>query len=149
MAKVYLAGPIVGYTFKEATEWRNYLKAAFEGSGIVCYSPMRGSRYDDTDELIGPQGTNVCPINTNKGLTTRDRYDVMSSDLVFANLLKPKRAAIGTIIEIGWADAFRKPLVVAMEPDSIHDHGMINEMASFVVTSLAEGIEVIRGILLP
>jgi nucleoside 2-deoxyribosyltransferase len=157
MKKVYLAGPIVGLTYEEANGWRTKVKSELVSSNIICYSPMRHCRYHESNKTealpshynhLNPLQTNEV-MTTNKSITARDRYDVYSSDLVLVNFLNAKRGALGTCIEIGWADAKQKPIVVILEPNSIHDHGMITEIAGFIVPSVDEAIKLVRSILLP
>jgi nucleoside 2-deoxyribosyltransferase len=81
---------------------------------------------------------------------TRDRYDVMSSDVVLFNLLGTTTVSIGTCIEFGWADAFRKPVVLVMEPEgNLHDHPMVREAAGYIVPTLDEAVQVLDCILNP
>jgi hypothetical protein len=51
-------------------------------------------------------------------------------------------------MEIAWADANRIPSVIVMEPeDNLHDHAMINECTGFRVSTIREGIEIVKAIL--
>ena len=87
-------------------------------------------------------------ISCQKGLTTRDRWDCMHCDLLLANLLGAKEVSKGTMIEYGWADAFRKPIITIIEREgNVHDHPIIRELTGFRVEDLEEGLEVARKIL--
>ena len=57
--------------------------------------------------------------------------------------------SIGTMIEYGWADAFRKPIITVMENEgNVHDHNFVKELSGFVVEELDEGIFIAKSILL-
>lgn len=57
--------------------------------------------------------------------------------------------SIGTVLEAGWADAFRVPLVVVMTKENAHNHAMLNEVAGYIVTTLDAGIAMAKAFLLP
>jgi hypothetical protein len=57
--------------------------------------------------------------------------------------------SIGTMIEAGWADAFRTPLVVVMSESNPHNHAMLAELAGYIVPTLEQGIEIAKTVLLP
>lgn len=52
-------------------------------------------------------------------------------------------------MEIAWADAWRKPVVLVMENANIHDHAMIREVSGFIVPDLDEAIRAVTAILSP
>ncbi len=144
---VYLAGPITGLTYAGCTDWRDHASDELAKHGITCYSPMRAKEYlSSKGKLIGSYEDH--PTATAKGITSRDRFDVQTCDLVIMNLLGAERVSIGTMIEVGWADAWRKPIVLATEKQNIHTHPMLSEIASFTVHSLADAIAVTRAILI-
>ncbi len=134
---VYLAGPITGVLYDVATSWRDRAIRYLDEHGIVGLSPMRGT-----------QGPNQS-LNTSAAITTRARSDLMRSDAVLVNLLNSKTVSIGTMIELGWADAWRKPVVLVIEPDNIHQHSIVGTLAGFCVETLDEGLWLIRQIVNP
>lgn len=144
---VYLGGPISGLSYEGATDWRDDVIAALPPQ-IVGVSPMRAKSYLSNSIAIA----DACPAHTlssERGITARDRYDVMRSDMVAMNFLDADKASIGSSIEVGWADAYRKPLVVAMRPGDVHDHAMIRAIAGFIVPTLDDLVEVVTSVLLP
>jgi nucleoside 2-deoxyribosyltransferase len=146
--KVYLAGPISGLTFKEGQDWREQAKVSLAATGIQAYSPLRAKQYlSDRGELSGSY--DEYPLSTSKGITTRDRWDVMTSDAVLFYLKGAKAVSIGTCIEFGWADAFRKPIIVVMDKGELHEHPMIREVAGYFVSSLDDAVILLNKILLP
>lgn len=148
MVKVYLAGPITGLTYDQGQDWREHATKAFSEYGILAYSPLRAKQYLRTEGVLGGSYESN-PLSTAKGITTRDRNDVLTCDLVLVNFLGADRISMGTCVEFGWADAFRKPLVMAIEPDNPHTHPMLEQIAGFRVPTLDEAIYISRRILLP
>lgn len=143
--RVYLAGPVRGLDYKEAVEWREYVKNRLAEFGIVGVSPMRDKEHL-YGKLIEEPDDDV--ISCQRGLTVRDRFDVMTCNVFFSNLLNAKRVSIGTMIEYGWADAFRKPIITVMEnKGNVHEHPILRELTGFRVESLDEGLEVVKSLL--
>ena len=132
---IYLAGPIAGSGYKEITDWRR--DAALQLSPLKTLNPMRAKEYmqNETENIHNYQ------LNT-----VIEHALGMSCDAVLMNLTKSKSISIGSMIEIGWADAFRKPLVLIIDQDNLHIHPMVLEMAGFVVTTLEEGVEVVKAL---
>ena len=150
VGKVYLAGPITGLDYAGATDWRETSTKALHP--IEALSPMRYKAYLAAyGKLLASYGdTGVKhPLSTDKGITTRDRWDVQRCDIVLMNFLGAKTVSIGTCIEIGWADAHRKPIVMLIEEEgNIHEHGMVNSIAAYRATTLESGIDIVKALLL-
>lgn len=141
-ANIYLAGPITGLTFGACTDWRDYMTNKFP-KHIKGQSPMRGKEYLSKERTISDQYVGSV-LSCQKGITTRDRWDTSRCDAIVVNLLGATRVTIGTMIEIGWADAFRKPIILIMEEEgNLHDHSMVRECAGFIVRSVDEAINVL------
>jgi nucleoside 2-deoxyribosyltransferase len=153
---VYLAGPITGLTYDGGSEWREDAVDEFEECGIDAYSPLRCKQYlrafgelSAKDQTGAYNYDGAHPLSSDKGIMARDRNDVLRRDMVLANFLGAERISIGTCIEVGWADAFRKPVVLVMEDDNIHRHAMMEEAAGFRVHTMVEAIEIVKAVLLP
>lgn len=150
--KVYLAGPIAGLDYAGATNWRKQVAAELNDVGIEAYSPMRAKQYLRHVESFAKDCTPYASANvlsSNRGITTRDRWDATRCDLLFVNLLSAKSPSLGTIIEIAWADLLRIPIVCAMEPEgNPNEHGMILEMIGFRLPTLDEAVDITKAILL-
>jgi len=151
---VYLAGPISGLTYDEATGWRNAIATELAEFGIKCQSPMRAAIHlRHADGVLGDceiqAGTKpaVEAMSTPKGVVVRDKFDSTRCDLLLVNLLKAKKVSIGTCVEIGWANANDIPIVLVMEKDNIHNHAFIRESASFITESLSDSVYIIKAIL--
>lgn len=144
--KVYLAGPMAGLLKEVAQNWRIYAKEKL-APDILAFSPLR--KYDHLAEnqlLDGNYKSN--PLTTSRGVNTRDHFDCFTSDVILCNLVGTTSISIGTVMEIAWAFAYRKPLVVIQPLHNLYNHPMIDEAISFKVNSLDEGIDVVRAILL-
>ena len=139
--KVYLAGPIAGTSYQTATGWREYARHELEPHGIEVLSPMRAKDYLKNESSIQADYEHLNPMSTARGLTTRDRNDVRTCDLLFAYLLDAQKVSIGTVIEIAWADAYRIPTILVMNDDNIHNHPMIRESVGYIIPYLPEAIE--------
>ncbi len=143
--KLYLAGPITGLSYGDSVGWRDYVADQLP-EYIVAVSPMRGKQYLEREKVIGLSYEDI-PLSCRKGITCRDRYSVMNCDMILVNFLGAKMVSIGSCMEIAWADMLRKPIVVVMEKDNIHQHPIILETAGFVVNTLDEGIKMVDATL--
>lgn len=149
--KVYLAGPITGLTFGEAEDWRSFAKRQLADANITGYSPLRAKDYLlERGVLSGhPDAYNDQVLSSAKGILNRDRWDVMTCDAMLVNFLGATATSIGTVMEIAYADAYRKPVVVVMEEENLHHHAMLDSSVGWIVTDLDFGIELVKAILLP
>jgi hypothetical protein len=159
--KVYLSGPITGCEFDDwlCNGWRMDAQEALEEepvphyviprpTGIVCYSPLRGKSF--LKNMKGPiDGEYQGPLTKRHAITQRDRHDCMTCDAMLVYLEGAKEVSIGTMIELGWADALRTPIVTVMEEGNVHEHVIGNSIPIAVVRTLDEGCDLIKRILLP
>jgi nucleoside 2-deoxyribosyltransferase len=151
---VYLAGPITGLTYQGCTDWRQFAKAELHKSDIEGVSPMRAKDYLAGIGEISGHGREYFQLNVISqphSVVTRDRFDTTRADVVLMNLLGAKAVSIGTMVELGWADAARVPVVLVREEPGtggVHDHMFVNSLAGYGVTTLEEALHVVRAILL-
>ncbi len=157
---VYLAGPITGLSYSEARNtWRHEI-ASLLPEHIFPLSPMRNKDFlEDQSVLAGDP--NMYPehsLATPSGIVTRDRNDVRNCDAVVACFLGAMdRVSIGTCLEFGWADAFRKPIVMVIEDGpavaggdvNIHLHAFLTEIAGYRVPTLEEAAHLVTHLLTP
>jgi hypothetical protein len=134
-------------TFTGAQEWREEFARRLDPR-IVAYSPLRGKDYLAKIGFL--EGSyEEFPLSTDQGLTTRDRYDCMGADLVVFYLLGAQRISIGTMVEMGWCDAARKPAVLVIEKSgNPHDYPMVRQIAQFRVDNLDDALKITEIILL-
>jgi len=147
MKYLYLAGPITGLSYGQSTDWRQYVADRLP-SYICPVSPMRGKKYLEGEQKIAASYEEI-PLSCQRGITCRDRHGVMSCDMLFVNLLGASVVSIGTVMELGWADMLRKPIVLVIEKEgNIHDHPMIREVIGFRVDNLDDGIKIADAVLM-
>lgn len=175
MKKVYLAGPITGASWNQSEDWRDELKALAEESvvyhttglrmgpfaDVKFYSPLRGKDYLRNESEIGDSYSQF-KFSTPHAIMIRDHHDVQTCDVVIANLTGATRVSIGTVMEIAWAYAYRKPVICIMEPaekqvtgfepsvgKNIHEHSMLNEAIYYRAESVEEALMALNHILNP
>jgi nucleoside 2-deoxyribosyltransferase len=145
---VYLAGPILGGSYDDSVGWREHATAQLAPE-IVTYSPMRWKDHlKGESELKDASLHRDDPILSPKGIVARDRFDVRRASILLVNFLASRRVSIGTCVEFGWADAWRKPIVMVIDRDNGHDHAFLRELAGFIVEDVDAGIQVCRALLL-
>lgn len=138
---VYLCGPITGLTYEQATEERNRVAEIFEDHDIEAKTPMRGKIYILDDQELKAKGYEEVS-RTDKAIVGRDRNDVRTSSVVLADLRGATRVSIGSMVEFGWADAYRVPIVTVMDQEgNPHDHGFVHQLSVYVVHDIHEAIE--------
>lgn len=143
---VYLAGPITGQTYAECVDWREEAEKLLFEQGMRGISPMRGKEYLKNETSVADEYAQKVS-STQKAITTRDRFDVMRCDAVLVNFTKELQISIGTCIELGWADAFRKPVMLITDSSTKHDHSMVREIAGWTVPTLEIAVDVLASIL--
>lgn len=144
---LYCAGPITGVSYGESTDWREYIANKLPAH-IKAVSPMRGKAYLSSEKSI-QDSYEEHPLSCQKGITTRDRMDVMRCDMILVNFLGANKVSIGSVMELAWADARQKPIILVMEKDNIHSHSMIREVSGFIVANLDEAIDIVIAVLSP
>jgi nucleoside 2-deoxyribosyltransferase len=145
--RVYLAGPISGMTGGEAVIWRIAAKQLLAHYGVEALSPMRDVLALMGKGVVKKHGPGNHPLTTDRGIIARDRFDVYRADVILANLVGAKSVSIGTVMEVSWAHARGIPVVAAMEPGNIHEHGMLDAVVDFRTDDLQAALEVSLSIL--
>jgi len=142
---VFMSGPITGCSYAGCTLWRDYVKHCLVG--VHCLSPMRSKEnLANETEIKDTYSEDV--LSCDRGIMSRDLWDCRRCDIMLVNLLGTKRVSIGTVMEITCAYENRIPIVLVMEREgNPHDHSMIREAAGFRVTSLDEGMLVVKSLL--
>lgn len=139
---VYLAGPIThAGSYEGATDWREQVSAWMRDLRIHTYSPMRGKTFLADDWNLKGDGSYDHVLSTPAGIVGRDRLDVTRCDVMLAYFpVETEKASIGTAIEYGWASMLNTPIVTVREPGSVHDHAMLNQLSTYIVSDLEEGV---------
>ena len=144
--KVYLIGAISGCTFEEAMEWRFEVRDRMEHMFQVLVpcemTPQSMGGHDRyTYTLDGVSGH-----MTDRLVTAKDRYLVKNSDLVIANFsYDANRVSLASMIELGWADAWEKPILMVIKEDSLHYHSFTKSLNNCIhVADMESAIEVME-----
>jgi len=147
--KIYLAGPISGLTYAEgALGWRETIKGLLPEFDL--FSPMRAKDFLAAEDIL--QGSyEHNPMSSTNGILGRDRNDVLTCDLMIANFLEDQgNFSLGTAMEFGWADAWRKPVIMIAQEDNIHRrHPMLRGASVYVVETLEDAAHLAKHLLLP
>ena len=121
---VYLAGPVTHTRWVEVVEWRSLATNKIKEMGMGVLNPVRHGIKNDGEI------TKLC------------KSDIEACDVMLVNLLGQKREnlSMGTIIELGWADAFGKPMIVIIEDGADFDYGILSEITPVRGKSIGEGL---------
>ncbi len=146
---VYLAGPILGCTHKEANNWRDTAIRFLAAQDIKGISPLRceplmGERYalgNDADPRFG----------TSRAIASKNFMDVQRCDMTLCyfppQYFTENKLSLGTVVELAWAHALRKPTILVTNLPRLVDHPVIQACASWVVPTLSDGLDVCAGVL--
>jgi nucleoside 2-deoxyribosyltransferase len=146
MKSVYLAGPIAGLTLKQATMWRLWAKQRLSEHGIRGISPLRDTLFMPADKRFSKTleaESALRPTITPKSVVTQNRLDASTSDALVVNLHGATAVSIGTVAEMAWADAARRPVIVVMEGDGSnpHEHALVDQIAGWRFSTLGEALD--------
>lgn len=140
---VYLAGPIRGLTYDESEEWRKLAIQQLTPE-IEAFSPLWSKAFLRQEGVID-SSYEYAALSSSRGITTRDRFDVMTRDLLLVNFSDWNALSAGTMIELGWANAVWKPIVGIGK----FDHPMVQEIVGFWAEDIDDAVDLIKAILLP
>ena len=142
--KIYLAGPMSGLTYEGASSWRDWFVQNGK-SRFQFISPLRGKEDLMFMDEEFTSHTYDTVLSNSRAVATRDRWDVTRADAVVVNVLAATKVSIGTMIEMGWADEARVPVVLVMEEEgNLHDHTIVRHIAGFQVENLLEALDTLR-----
>jgi len=141
---IYLAGAITGQSYQGCTDWRQYVMDNLH-KDLVGLSPMRHKDYL-LEEVQVADIYEDSVLSCQRGIFARDHWDCHRCDAVLVNLVGTERVSIGTVMEIAWAHAYKKPIVLVMEEGNIHEHAMIREACPFRVNTIDEAIDVLKAL---
>lgn len=147
MSKVYLAGPITGKTYQEARYgWRQELADLLIGD-VHVLSPMRHEGH--LAEIQGPLNKSYPThlFSHSKMIVAKDFLDIDESTIVVANFEPATKISIGTLVELGYARAKDKTIVVIMPDGNMHDHPFVREVAAVVVPDVATAATIVGSLL--
>lgn len=143
---VYLAGPIAGCTKTEANDWRHWAATELAKFGLNGISPLRcepliGERYmlNHADPRFG----------TSRAIASKNLMDVNRCDAVLAympNEIVEGRPSYGTIIEMAWAKALVRPVILVTDNAYLREHPVVDACVNWHLDTLDEAIETLAGL---
>ena len=88
-------------------------------------------------------------FGTPKAISAKNWFDSARCDMVLAYLPKEindRRPSYGTVIEIGWAIAMRKPTIIVTDDAAVRDHPLIAANIPWVFPDFEPALETIAGL---
>jgi len=141
MIYIYLAGPITGLNFEDANDWRRVVSDDLKHSNIIGISPLRCESLKEGETYNASYN---CPkFGEPLAIASKNFLDVQKCDLLLAYLPK---ISIGTLIEIGWAIALQKPVIVVSKLPEIREHSILNAKVGWMLESFEDAVDVIFGL---
>jgi nucleoside 2-deoxyribosyltransferase len=155
---LYLAGAITGLSYGEAVAWREETanRLAETAPHVRCVDPTRAKRHLANVDQIGPHG-HPGGLLDGHAVVARDLWDLDRADVILMNLSGARRASVGCMVELGWARARGRFVIVVLPaeetagaprsadmPVNPHDHSFVHELASAVVGTLDEALALIE-----
>lgn len=125
---VYLAGPISGCKPDEIMGWRKQAQTELAKTNIIGLCPID----------VQTEGVDLKSI-----AVLRDQMDVERCDAVLMNLTGATRVSIGTMVELGWASALNKPIILVMEKGNIHEHGFVSTLVDDLYSDLQAALKAV------
>jgi nucleoside 2-deoxyribosyltransferase len=143
---VYLAGSITAATDLQARDWRTHCRDSL-APDIEVLSPTR-QKFEVIDETLDLScEEHLRMMKHGRGIAMRDRFDVARCHLLIVNLKNARSISIGSVGEVFWADAYRKPVIMVREQGNIHTHAMLDALVGWIFEDLDEAIATARTLL--
>jgi nucleoside 2-deoxyribosyltransferase len=136
--RVYLSGPITGLKKSNIEGWRQRVSSLLP-PGVQIIDPARS---DYNEAIAFQKHENISDamerLRHGRFIVDRNKNLIRNCDVVLANFLGVKtRVSIGSVGELHWADAFGIPIVVVRDKHgNVHDHAMLNAIASEICFDL-------------
>jgi nucleoside 2-deoxyribosyltransferase len=107
-------------------------------SPLRC-EPLTGERYElgYADPRFG----------TARAIASKNFFDVQRCDMTLAYMPKTMPFSKGTLCELAWAFALRKPTILVTKDKKLTKHPVVQACASWILSSLDEAVDVIIGVL--
>lgn len=144
---VYLAGPIGGLTWEEATGWRDSITNLMPD--FECRSPLRDldglsikdSCFVTDGKLSNSRGDSTFSFDK---LFHRDFQDTITADALLVNFIGAKRQSVGTVSEIAWAYLRNTPVFVAIDDGNLNNNVFLTPQYTGQYPTLKETVNALR-----
>ncbi|KKM03889.1 hypothetical protein LCGC14_1769930, partial [marine sediment metagenome] len=117
LPKVYLAGPIAGCSWDEATDWRIHAQDFLYDCEVV--NPLRCEEYLEGSKKLPSTNAEWTalskPTSNAHAITVRSHWDAVRADVVLANFIGAKSVSLGSCFELAWAWGAGIPCVVVLD----------------------------------
>lgn len=143
---IYLGGPITGDSFQNINDWREYAWKILKQYQIKGISPMRDKGFLSKEKKIADH-YNHNSLAIPRGIYRRDSFDCRNCDAMLFNFSESKIVSIGSCVELGIGAALNKIIIIVTGKNQIHEHCFINELLSFKVETLDQGLDVAISVL--
>jgi hypothetical protein len=143
--KIYLTGPVTGVAPSERGDWRDKMRTAVEPA-VRLIDPLASGAI--RSPLYRRPGSTLIPSMQEFAAQTiaRNKEAIQSCDLLFANLLESRTVSLGSVGEIFWADAYRKPVLIVRDAlGNPHDHLLLNQVATWIFFDIDQAISQVRS----
>lgn len=148
--RIYLVGPLTGRSKDGIDDWRAVVKSSMTDADFIDPASFE---VDTKEAFLTPERPKQALQRIEHGrlVVERNKLLIKSTDLVLANFIGAGlKASIGSIGELFLANAYGKPVVILREKvGNVHDHAMLNAIASRVCFSLEEGLVALKEFYVP
>lgn len=147
MKTVYLAGAITDCNIGEANDWRAIVSARLSPYDIRGISPLRCEPAVNGRYTLGTPDPR---FGVPRAIAAKNFLDVQMCDMTLCYMprgINERRLSLGTIIELAWAHALRKPTILVSDYPFIVEHPVVQANAGWIVTTLDEAVDIATGIL--
>ena len=128
--KIYLCGRISGLTYSESQIWRRFVEAEL-GYNFELLNPMRDKKeLDQKEELHGAYPEHI--LCRHDLIMLRDSLDIERADVVLVYVHPEKGLGRASFVEIGFALAKQKPIIVVDSQGSLREHAFFKTMPRLV-----------------
>jgi nucleoside 2-deoxyribosyltransferase len=143
MTRVYLAGPISGLTYTQATEWREWAKTMLAEYGMEGLSPFdQHNAPVDKDQPLDAWFEEQIGMDT-LSVVQGDLNMVDKSTVLLMNLSDANRASLGSMAELGYAYAKGK-YIVTVSDEVHHNHPFVTHLSHTIVPTLPHAFRALQ-----
>lgn len=144
--KIYLAGPITGFTVEEVITNITSHASRLSIMGYDVLHPFIGSC--GVSIINGPlQPYGYTGISSDHSIFCRDKWCVLQADIIIVNLIGAKRVSIGSMMELAWASDHNKHTIVVIEDNNMHQHAFVKEAADLIFTELDSAFDYLEKLI--
>lgn len=143
--KLYMAGPMAGLSYEEASAWREEARAVLDHD-FELISPCRNKESLRGRGKLGMHGYSDHFMCNDQTIFYRDTNDVISCDGLLVNFKDAPFISIGTPFELGVAWTLRKPIVTVMPKGNCYHHIFTVQCSTYIADTLDEACMALRSI---